>query len=166
MPATSIYTEDSYGVGFFSLLIRDLKKDGLIENSVRYKIKRIPGRCSSKFTRIMSFEVELFSKILVNVDGDGDIEHAHDAEQKHIPKGFEETVYYIINKDEIEEWILFAKNVRYSGKPSKAMSQLIGRIYEKNMLPQMLKSVLNNPSEKVRFQQYEKYIEFLDALTS
>lgn len=166
MSIIKIYTEDSYGVSFFKLIVDELKNDGDINIHDGYKIKRIPGRSSAKFTRMMKFEVEEYDKIIINVDSDGEPEKTYDYEKKHIPRNSEYKVFYILNNDEIEEWILYAKNINYRGKPSKNMSRVIGKNYEKNMLPKILSSILRNSDEKNRLKTYEKFEEFINAVSS
>jgi len=161
-----IYTEDSYGVSFFKIIVTELKNDGDLNKSKRCEIKRIPGKCSSKFTRIMKLEVIEYEKIIINVDADGDIKKTYEEEKKHIPKNFGCKVIYILNENEIEEWILYAKNIDYEGKPSENMSKVIGRKYEKNMLPKIIENVLKTHNEKNRLKTYKKFEELLDALSS
>jgi len=165
MAIVKVYTEDSYGVSFFQSLINELKNDGDIDNSLKCVVKRIPGICSAKFTRLMNLEVEEYDKIIINVDADGDLPNTIKRERKHIPQGSENKVQYILNDYEIEEWILYSKNISYNGKPSKKMSQIIDKIYEKNMLGKILSATLKNSDEKELLKKFAKCKELISAFT-
>jgi len=162
-----VFTEDTYGEDFFKLIISQLKKEGVLNKNTTIKIKAMPLRCSTKLDRILKLkEKEGFSRIIFIVDGDGKNElEVKQRESTHAKLLKNSQLIVIVNKYEIEEWLLYAYNRKIPSypKPSIAIKELIGD-YEKYQLPKILEKILSDNEKWKKLKEYEKFKEFLSAI--
>ncbi len=169
MVGVYVLTEDTYGEDFFKILIQQLKQEGIIDRQLPIKVKAMPKRCSPKLDRMLKLiELKGFSKIIFVVDGDGNDENrVKQIEKEHGRALKKSQLIVIVNKYEIEEWLLYAYGQKIPAHPKPSIE--IRRIfsdYEKNQLPKILKKTISDSKKWDRLKNYKKFQELLSAINS
>ena len=162
-----IATEDTFGELFIKKIIKKLKDENIIPNNVKVLVKAMPKRCSVKLSKILKlYCIEGYHKLILLVDGDGknelrikkkELEHG-----KHIKRCKLEV---IVNKYEIEEWLLFAYGKNFSGKPKPSIEiKKIIPWYDKNRLHKVLEIIMRDSNKWNKLRQYEKFRELVNKI--
>ena len=166
MNKIAIFTEDTYGKQFISEIIKKLKDERTILRSTKISIHAMPRRCSSKLSRVLKLQCIMgCRKIIFIVDGDGKDEQKVKEKELIHGLGLRCQLTIIVNKYEIEEWILYAYNRKISEhpKPSVELKKIFPN-YEKNQLHKVLQTVLQDQIKWNRLKQYEKFKELVREL--
>lgn len=98
----------------------------------------------------------------MDAHGEGE-KHVKNRESVHVPDHYKGKAHIIVNKYEIEEWILYAKGHKIRNKPSEELKKSIR--YEKHMLPDVFRRTIDNSKCWRRLMNYAKFKELLKALT-
>lgn len=157
VPKVKIFVEDSYGEEAIKILVDKLKDIGIVNKKILVDIKPIPGLCSSKFSRIIRASAIEFDRVIIVVDGDGNPQNIIKRERKHIPPDniLCNKVHILVNKYEIEEWIIYALYGKISSNPSEKLKELTNGIYRKSYLPRYIEKIINNEHYLSKLLSYE-----------
>lgn len=127
-----------------------------------------PKMFTPKLTRVIehAFLVQDCCRVIIVVDGDGEVEKTMESINKFTPKDYIGNIYYIVFDQEIEEWVTksLGINVPKSVKPSDALNDYLKNIgqkngYDKSMLPDFaLKLKLNELEKLETFRMFYKLL--------
>jgi hypothetical protein len=166
-----ILCEDRYGKPFFEKFVERLKNEELIRTSQKVDVKHLPGKCYPKTDRVLrALDFKDISKIIIVADAEGgDLEHAREEVEQHVPNHLKDLTRYVILPYSIEDWLCDGLNI--GGSKSIPSFQRLrsyvrntrGESYEKNMLPEFA-SKIDIELLRGKNEEFKKFIDYLNYL--
>lgn len=125
MASCEIFSEDAYGPEFFMRLVKKLKEESGLDESLSVATKRLPGICYPKSERAIKAASMSFDRILIVVDAEGPANKNTIFEKvnSHIRREIKSKADIVILDYMIEEWICYSLRINFgSDKPSKVLN--------------------------------------------
>lgn len=155
-----ILCEDSEGIPFFKELVRRLKDERLVANSMGVDVAKFYGACNGKVDKIIKATEHKYERIVIVSDCDGKpIDEVEPRITKHVPKEYTKAIRLVLLRYEIEDWLFVSdgKSIPTHAKPSKVLKDT--ESYEKHMLQKKVSILVFDKLKKC-----ESFTKFLDAL--
>jgi|Deesub1362A_J573_1020465.scaffolds.fasta_scaffold12091_1 hypothetical protein len=161
-----IIVEDKWGKEFIKRLLIRLRK----YNPKKFKIQSSKGRDKLLSPRLKkalndAFYNNKYNKAIVFVDLHGEDKEVLLANLKELVGEYINRTTFIIFEHEIEEWIVYSMDLKYSSKPSDALNKYLKMMrgvkkgYKKNKLPGFADRIKID-----KLKKQETFKKFLDAL--